>query len=165
TASAGSGPYIMTAVSSSQMELQANPQYWVPNKPNFQNVVYRQVAAPTQLIEIQRASDEVVLSLSGDQSQSLQGNDKLQVNSFTSPNLTFLYVNVNPDVLPIGANQHLQQAIRYGIDYDALVKVAGAGAAQAPGVVPQYFLGALPPSDAVQRDVSTPKSEMQASGR
>jgi peptide/nickel transport system substrate-binding protein len=164
TASAGSGPYVMSAVSTSQMELKANPNYWGPNKPTFQNVVYRSVAAPTQLIEIQKANDEVVLSLSGDQSASLQSNDKLQVNSFTSPNLTFLYVNVNPDVLPFGANPHFISAVRYGVDYDALVKVAGAGAAQAAGVVPSQFLGALQASSAVHRDLAKAKSEVQASG-
>src|SRR5205085_9577673 len=89
---------------------------------------------------------------------------KLQVNSFTSPNLTFLYVNVNPDVLPIGANPHFLQAVRYGVDYDSLVKVAGAGAAQAPGVVPPQFLGALPPASAVHRDLAKAKTELQASG-
>jgi peptide/nickel transport system substrate-binding protein len=164
TASAGSGPYIMSAVTSTEMDLKPNPNYWGPNKPNYQNVVYRSVAAATQLIEIQKASDEVVLSLSGDQSQSLQNNDKLTVNSFTSPNLTFLYVNENPDVLAFGANPHFLNAVRYGLDYDALVKVAGAGAAQAPGVVPPQFLGALPASDAVHRDLARAKSELQASG-
>jgi peptide/nickel transport system substrate-binding protein len=164
TASAGSGPYIMSAVTSTEMDLKPNPNYWGPNKPTFQTVVYRSVAAATQLIEIQRATDEVVLSLSGDQSESIKSNDKLQVNSFTSPNLTFLYVNVDPSVLPFGANPHFQQAVRYGVDYDALVQVAGAGAAQAPGVVPAQFLGALPASSAVHRDLAKAKSELQASG-
>ena len=164
TASAGSGPYVMSSVSTTEMDLKANPNYWGPNKPNYQTVVYRQVAAPTQLIEIQKATDEVVLSLSGDQSQSLQGNARLQVNSFTSPNLTFLYVNENPDVLAFGANPHFKQAVRYGLDYDALVKVAGAGAAQAPGVVPPQFLGALTAASAVHRDLAKAKSELQASG-
>jgi peptide/nickel transport system substrate-binding protein len=164
TASAGSGPYVMASVSTTEMDLKPNPNYWGPNKPTFQTVVYRSVAAATQLIEIQKASDEVVLSLSGDQSQSLQGNDKLNVNSFTSPNLTFLYVNVNPEVLSFGANPHFLQAVRYGLDYDALVKVAGAGAAQAAGVVPPQFLGALPASAAVHRDLAKAKSELQASG-
>src|SRR5579859_7359376 len=164
TASAGSGPYIMSAVTTTEMDLKPNPNYWGPNKPTFQNVVYRSVAAATQLIEIQKATDEVVLSLSGDQSQSIKTNNNLNVNAFTSPNLTFLYVNVNPDVLPFGGNAHFQQAIRYGIDYDALVQVAGAGAAQAAGVVPPQFLGALPPSAAVHRDVNRAKSELQASG-
>ncbi|HEV7666086.1 MAG TPA: ABC transporter substrate-binding protein [Chloroflexota bacterium] len=164
TASAGSGPYVMSGISTSQVEMKANPNYWGPNKPTFQNVVLRDVAAATQLIEVQRSTDEVVLSLSGDQAQSLKGNDKLNVNAFTSPNLTFLYVNVNPEVLPFGANAHFQQAVRYGIDYDALVKVAGAGAAQAPGVVPPQFLGALPLTSAVKRDLAKAKSELSASG-
>ena len=164
TASAGSGPYVMSAVTTSEMDLKANPNYWGPNKPNFQTVVYRSVTAPTQFIEIQKANDEVVLSLSGDQSQSLQGNDKLQVNSFTSPNLTFVYVNENPEVLPFGANPHFISAVRYGIDYEALVQVAGAGAAQAAGVVPPQFLGALPASASVHRDLARAKSELQASG-
>jgi peptide/nickel transport system substrate-binding protein len=154
----------MSAVNSTEMDLKANPNYWGPNKPHYQTVVYRSVAAPTQLIEIQKAADEVVLSLSGDQSQSLQGNDKLAVNSFTSPNLTFLYVNESPDVLQFGANPHFINAVRYGLDYDALVKVAGAGAAQSAGVVPPQFLGALPASDSVHRDVARAKTELQASG-
>jgi peptide/nickel transport system substrate-binding protein len=164
TTSLGSGPYVMSGISTSQVELTVNPNYWGPTKPVFQNVVLRDVAAPTQFIEIQKAADEVALSLSGDQAASLKGNDMLQVNEFTSPNLRFLYVNVNPEVLAAGANPHFLQAVRYGIDYDALVKVAGAGAAQAPGVVPPQFLGALPPTSAIKRDLAKAKSEMQASG-
>jgi peptide/nickel transport system substrate-binding protein len=164
TASAGSGPYIMSGISTSQVEMKANPQYWGPSKPNFASVILRDVAAPTQLIEIQKATDQVVLSLSGDQAQTLSGNDKLTVNAFTSPNLTFLYTNLNPEVLQFGSNPHFISAVRYGLDYDALVKVAGAGAAQAPGVVPQQFFGALPASAAIKRDLAKAKSELQASG-
>jgi len=164
TASAGSGPYIMSGISTGQVEMKTNPQYWGPNKPKFASVILRDVAAPTQLIEIQKATDEVVLSLSGDQAQTLSTNDKLQVNAFTSPNLTFLYTNMNSDVLSFGSNPHFQQAVRYGIDYDALVKVAGVGAAQAPGVVPPQFFGALPASAAIKRDLAKAKSELQASG-
>ncbi|MBV9580733.1 MAG: ABC transporter substrate-binding protein [Chloroflexi bacterium] len=164
TASAGSGPYIMSGISSSEVDLKPNPNYWGANKPNFGSVVLRDVAAETQQIEIQKANDEVVLSLSGDQAQSLQNNAQLNVNNFTSPNLTFLFVNESPDVLPAGANPHFLNAVRYGLDYSALVTVAGAGAAQAPGVVPPQFLGALPASSAVQRDLNRAKSELQASG-
>src|SRR6185437_3313552 len=109
-------------------------------------------------------TDQIVLSLSGDQAQTLSSNDKLAVNAFTSPNLTFLYTNVNPEVLQFGSNAHFISAVRYGIDYDALVKVAGAGAAQAPGVVPPQFLGALPASAAVHRDLAKAKTELQAAG-
>ena len=162
TSSVGSGPYVMSSVSTSQVVLKANPKYWGPDKPNFGTVIFRNVAAATQLIEIQRASNQIELSLSGDQAASLKGNDKLAVNSFTSPNITFAFCNRK--TTPACTNQHFVNAIRYGIDYQALISVAGAGAAQAPGVVPSQFLGALTQAQAVKRDVAKAKSELTASG-
>ena len=144
------------------MVLKANANYWGPDKPNFGTVIFRNVAAATQLIEIQKASNQIELSLSGDQAASLKGNSKLAVTSFTSPNITFAFCNLK--TAPACANQHFVNAIRYGIDYQSLVSVAGAGAAQAPGVVPTQFLGALTQAQAVKRDVAKAKSELQASG-
>jgi peptide/nickel transport system substrate-binding protein len=162
TTSVGSGPYTMASASTSQVVLKANPKYWGPDKPNFGTVIFRNVAAATQLIEVQKASNQIELSLSGDQAASLKSNSKLTVTSFTSPNITFAFCNLK--TVPACANQHFVNAIRYGIDYQSLISVAGAGAAQAPGVVPTQFLGALPQSQAIKRDVAKAKSELQASG-
>jgi len=162
TTSVGSGPYQMASVSTSEVVLKANTNYWGPDKPNFGTVIFRNVAAATQLIEIQKASNQIELSLSGDQAASLKSNSALTVTSFTSPNITFAFCNIK--ITPACANQHFVNAIRYGIDYQALVSVAGAGSAQAPGVVPTQFLGALTQAQAIQRDVTKAKSELQASG-
>lgn len=162
TTSVGSGPYTMASATTSQVVMKANAKYWGPDKPNFGTVIFRNVAAATQLIEVQKATDQIELSLSGDQAASLKGDSKLTVKSFTSPNITFLFCNIKTTAAC--ANQHFVNAVRYGIDYQALVSVAGAGAAQAPGVVPSQFLGALPQSQAVKRDVAKAKSELQASG-
>jgi peptide/nickel transport system substrate-binding protein len=162
TTSVGSGPYTMVSVNTSQVVLKANPKYWGPDKPNFGTVIFRNVAAATQLIEVQKATDQIELSLSGDQAVSLKGNTKLAVTSFTSPNISFAFCNLK--TVPNCNNQHFVNAIRYGIDYQGLVSVAGAGAIQAPGLVPQQFLGALPPAQGVKRDVAKAKTELQASG-
>ncbi len=162
TTSVGSGPYVMASVSTSQVVMKANPKYWGPDKPHFGQVIFRNVAAATQLVEIQKASNQIELSLSGDQATSLKNNSKLTVKSFTSPNVLFAFCNIK--AVQACSNQHFVNAIRYGIDYPGLVSVAGAGAAQAAGVVPSQFLGALPQSQAVKRDVAKAKSELQASG-
>src|ERR1700682_6534287 len=47
TQSVGSGPYVMSSVSTSQVVLQANTKYWGPNKPNFGTIIFRNVAAAT----------------------------------------------------------------------------------------------------------------------
>lgn len=162
TTSVGSGPYVMVSASTSQVVMKANAKYWGPDKPNFGTVIFRNVAAATQLIEVQKATNQIELSLSGDQAASLKSNSGLAVKSFTSPNILFAFCNLKTTAAC--SNSHFVNAIRYGIDYQGLVSVAGAGAAQALGVVPAQFLGALPASQAIKRDVAKAKSELQASG-
>lgn len=162
TTSVGSGPYTMASASTSEVVMKANPKYWGPDKPKFGTVIFRNVAAATQLVEVQKASNQIELSLSGDQAASLKGSSRLLVKSFTSPNIDFLFCNRK--TVPACANTHFVNAIRYAIDYHALVSVAGAGSNQAAGVVPSQFLGALPQSAAVKQNVAKAKSELQASG-
>lgn len=36
----GTGPFVLTSVSSSEIELSANPHYWMPNEPHLSHIVY-----------------------------------------------------------------------------------------------------------------------------
>ena len=165
TTSAGSGPYTLQSFSTtSQVVLKARSSYWGANKPAFQTVVIRNVEAPTQVIDVQKGTNEVSLDLSPDQASSLKSNDKLQVKQTASPNVFFLFANDNPQVSPVTPNLHFQNAVRYGLDYQGIIQLAGSGAVQAAGVIPSGFLGALPASAALKRDVVKAKSELQASG-
>ncbi len=165
SSSAGSGPYVLQSFSTtSEVDLKANSRYWGPNRPTFPTVVIRNVVAPTQLIDVQKGKDEVTLDLSPDQASGLKGNGSLQVVQTASPNVFFLFSNESPQVSPVTGNLHFQNAIRYGLDYTSIVQLAGSGAAQSPGVVPVSFLGALPASAAVKRDVAKARSELQAAG-
>ena len=92
-----------------------------------------------------------MVDLSADQAAQLGGGD-VTVDSSPSANVFFVYTNTDPAVSPITSNPGFQEAVRYGIDYDALVGLAGEGSSQTPGVIPTTFLGALDPSDAIQRD-------------
>lgn len=162
--SAGSGPYTLTSFSTtSEVDLTANSSYWGP-KPYYNKVVIRNIQAPDQLLNVQKGSNEVALDLSPDQAATLSGVNSVQVKAIAGPNVFFLFSNNNPAISTITSNKHFQNAIRYGLDYQSFVQLAGAGAIQTPGVVPSIFLGALPQSAAVQRDVAKAKSELAASG-
>ena len=164
SASQGSGPYVLTSFSTtSEVDLTANPSYWGP-KPFYNKVVIRNIQAPAQLIDIQKGSNEVALDLSPDQASTLSGSGAVKVNAIAGPNVFFLLANDNPSISKITPNKHFQNAIRYGLDYASFVQLAGAGAIQAPGVVPSLFLGALPQSAAAQRDLTKAKAELAASG-
>src|SRR5712691_10281897 len=164
TMSEGPGPYTLKSFSTtSDVDLVANPSYWGP-KPYYSTVVIRNIQAPAQLINIQKGTDEVALDLSPDQASTLSGAGSVQVKAIPGPNVFFLFSNNNSQISSITPNKHFQNAIRYGLDYQSFVQLAGAGAIQTPGVVPSMFLGALSQADSVKRDLTKAKAELAASG-
>ena len=161
--SAGSGPYILKSYSTTtQVVLTKNPRYWGPKKPAFNDVVIRNVNSAAQLLNIQRGSNEVSLDLSADQAKGLSTKN-LNIQRTPSANVWFLFANSNPKVSTTSSNPHIQNAIRYALDYNGYVRVAGSGAARAAGVVPSMFLGALK-SSAIKTNLAKAKAEVAASG-
>lgn len=164
SAGAGSGAYVLRQFSTtSQIVLAANERYW-GQAPAFATVVLRNMIAPTQFINIQRGAHEVAIDLSADQADKLKGNSRLRVTQSPSTIMFFGLANNNPEVSEITSNKRFQQAVRLAIDYDSLVRLAGGGARQAAGVIPSMFLGSLPQSARVRRNVAQAKSELAASG-
>jgi peptide/nickel transport system substrate-binding protein len=161
--SAGSGPYILKSYSTTtQVVLTRNPKYWGAKKPAFGNVVLRNVNSAAQLLNIQRGSNEVSLDLSADQAKGISTKN-LTIQRTPSANVFFLFANSNPKISTTSSNPHIQNAIRYALDYQGYVRVAGTGAARATGVVPSMFLGALK-SSAISTNLTKAKAEVTASG-
>jgi peptide/nickel transport system substrate-binding protein len=161
---AGSGPYLLKQYSTtSQIVLEQNPRYWGP-KPAFERVVIRNMVAATQFINVQRGRYEVAIDLSAQQAQSLRGNQRVRVTTQPSTWVFWVFANNNPDISAATSNKQFQSAVRYAIDYRSFVELAGAGAIQARGVIPSMFVGALPPSAAVRRNLDRAKSDLAASG-
>lgn len=161
THSAGSGPYIMKSFSTTtQTVLVANPNYWGP-KPVYSTVVLRNVTAAEQGLDVQRGKYEIGLDLNPPQAAALRG---VHVVRGPSPNVFFLFNNENPKVSTTTSNKDFQQAVRYAIDYPALLRFAGSGAVQAPGVIPTVFFGALPKSANTLYNPTLAKSYLKRSG-
>lgn len=163
TASAGTGPYVLSqAAQNQQYTLAANPKHW-GDAAGFAKVVVRNMPAPTQLLNVQRGANEIALDLSGQQAGTVKGKDNLQATIDASVNVFDVEANMDPKVSPTG-NAGLRKAIRLALDYGGYAKLSGAGAVQAPGVIPSQFLGALPPAEAVKQDLEGAKQAMAASG-
>jgi peptide/nickel transport system substrate-binding protein len=160
-ASAGSGPYTLTSFSTtSEVDLTANPKYWGP-KPKYAKIVIRNVAASVQKLDVLRGESQIAVDLSPTQAQGMSG---VQIVNGASPNLFFVLSNDNPKVSATASNPKFQEAVRDGINYAALVQLAGKGAEQAAGVIPSNFLGALPASQAPVYDLAKAKAALAASG-
>lgn len=161
TSSEGSGPYTLTSYSTTtQVVLTANPKYWGP-KPKYTKIVIRNVQAPVQKLDVLKGESQIAVDLSPAQAQGMSG---VQIVNGASPNLFFLLTNDNPKISKVTSNPQFQQAVRYGINYQSLVQLAGKGAVQAAGIIPSMFLGSLPAGSGVSYDLSKAKAALAASG-
>lgn len=161
--SAGSGPYMLESIDpQSQIVLKASPNYWGP-KPTYSKIVFKNVTPDVQALDVQKGTDTVALDLSNSQVSTL---DNSQVNIVRVPALEvfMLMLSMNPAVSNVTANINFRQAVRYGIDYQGLLKIAGPGAAQEASVLPTGTPGALPSDQLVTRDVSKATAALAQSG-
>jgi peptide/nickel transport system substrate-binding protein len=160
--SAGSGPYELQSFSTtSQITLVANPDYWGPKKPTYTKVVVRNVTADVQKLDVEKGEAQMALDLSPQQATGMPGN--LVVNHAPTSNTFFVFTNDNPAISKFTSDPNFQAAVRDGLDYSALVKLAGTGAVQAPGIIPTIFAGALPAADAPKTDLSAAKAALAKS--
>src|ERR1044071_1936034 len=159
TASAGSGPYVLgSAQQNQQYTLEANGKYWGEAK-GFPKVVVRNMAAPTQLLNVQRGQNEIALDLSAQQAGTLKSNGALQVTTDASVNIFDVEANMDSKVSPTG-DADVRKAIPLALDDEGYTRLSGEGAAQAAGLIPSQFLGALPASDAVKQDLDGAKAAL-----
>ncbi|MGC0415920.1 ABC transporter substrate-binding protein [Embleya sp. AB8] len=162
TDSQGSGPYKITKYDvSSEVILTRNDNYW-GSKPKYAKVVVRNVPANTQQLNVLSGESQISLDMSPDQAVKVKG--QAQVLQQPTPTTAFLFSNDNPATSPTTSNKDFQEAVRYGLDYKSLLDVAGAGSAQAAGIVPSFFTGALDPSKVIVRDVPRAKAALARAG-
>lgn len=161
-ASAGSGPYLLDSLDlTTQVVLVENPEYNGPTPPAYDKIVVRNVTeSATQLINLKGGDSNIAVDLSGDQVESL-GED-FTVDSVPSAETIFLLINQNAEVAPATATPAFAEAIRYALDYDKILELAGAGAAQASGVIPPMFAGAL--DEGVSQDLDRAQAALAESG-
>lgn len=162
--SAGSGPYRLKSYETNEsITLVRNDDYW-GDPVEFKTVTIRAMEAPTQLLNVQKGTNEIALNLSAAQSTSLEGNSALTVNTDPSPNLVRVQTTMDSSVSTTAANPDIRKAIRYGIDYEALIQLAGKGAVRAAGLLPAPRAGSLDSDEAIEQDVDKAKAAVEASG-
>ncbi|MDJ0334001.1 ABC transporter substrate-binding protein [Salinibacterium sp. G-O1] len=164
TTSAGSGPYIIeTFNTETETVIVANPNYW-GEPAAYEKIVLKNATAENQLMDIQSGTIDIALDLGADQLPAIESNPELAIESGISPTIFFLFSNASPEISKVTSTQAFRDAVKYGLDYDGLLEIAGEGSAQVPGVIPSVFFGALKPGDAAVRDIDKAKAAVQELG-
>ncbi|WP_293699100.1 ABC transporter substrate-binding protein [uncultured Agrococcus sp.] len=160
--SVGSGPYQLESFDlTSQVVLVPSEEYNGDQPAQFERVVVRNVSeAATQLTNLRGGDSHLALDLSGDQVAEL--GDDFDITAGPGAQTIFLFANQDSEVFGDLANPKFAEAVRYALDYDALLELAGDGAAQATGVIPPMFLGAL--EDGIEQDLDRAAEALEESG-
>lgn len=160
--SAGSGPYLLENMDvATQVTLVANPDYDGDTPAAYEKIVIRNItSASTQLTNLKGGETNIAVDLNGDLVSGL--GDGFTIESTPSAQVIFLRTHQNPEVAGDLANVKFAEAIRYGLDYPKLLELAGAGAVEAPGMIPPGFAGSLP--EGVTRDLDRSKAAAKEAG-
>ncbi|MDR2453216.1 MAG: ABC transporter substrate-binding protein [Bifidobacteriaceae bacterium] len=163
TTSAGSGPYTLDKLdTASEAILVKNPKYNGWQTPAYETVILRNTEPATQKMNVERGDSQVALGLSGDMIDSLA--EGVKVESVPSATVVFLLINSDAAASPVTAKPEFVKAVKAALDYDSLLEIAGRGAAQASGLVPSVFLGALDASEALKHDAAAAAAAAEAAG-
>ena len=136
TNDAGSGPYTLREWNLKQrILLEAFPQHW-NGEPAVRYVIIQDLPEPTaQKLALQRGDIDVAMGLLPEMITDLRSDSGIQILS--APAFEFSYVAMNLRFEPFKSVK-VRQAIRYAIDYQAIVQGVLGGAAVENQVIVPY---------------------------
>ncbi|MCX6093999.1 MAG: ABC transporter substrate-binding protein [Candidatus Bipolaricaulota bacterium] len=135
TNDAGSGPYILREWNVKQrILLEAFPQHWNGN-PAMKYVIIQDLPEPTtQKLSLEAGDIDVAMGLLPEMVNEFRSNKGIRI--LETPAFEFSYVAMNLRFEPF-KNVKVRQAVRYAIDYQAIVQgVLGGAAVENQVIVP-----------------------------
>ncbi len=164
--SIGSGPYVLKSFNlTTEVVLEKNAKYWGANKAGYDKIIVRNVPVNVQRLNVIKGTSSIAVDLSPDQASGV--GSKVNVVQGKASNVFFFYLSANSGFSPatkFTADPKCVEAARYGINYNKIVRYAGLGAIQAPGIIPSFFSGALKQKDAIKQDSARAKAAFDACG-
>jgi len=163
--SLGGGAFILESHTPNQeVVLARNPRHW-RGAPSIARVVIKNIPeASTQALGLERGDLDVATGLGLSNAQTLSRVPSVTIKNSLIAASFVMMVNTDPELSGSLANPKIIQAIRYALDYDGILKIAGPGAVRMAGVIPNNLAGALDPREAVKTDRDRAKALIRESG-
>ncbi|HEV2356520.1 MAG TPA: ABC transporter substrate-binding protein, partial [bacterium] len=163
--SLGSGAYVLESHTPNQeVVLVRNPRHWRGRAPIARVVIKNVPEASTQALQLERGDLDVATGLGLANAQTLGAVPGVTIRNTQIAASFVMMVNMNPELSGALANPKILQAIRYALDYEGILKIAGPGATRMSGVIPNDLAGALDPREAVRTDRERAKALIRESG-
>jgi peptide/nickel transport system substrate-binding protein len=142
TNSAGSGPFKLRAWKPNEsVALDANPDYW-RGAPKFKRVITRHIPeSATQRLLLEKGDIDVARKLSPEDVAAVATNPEIKITKSPKGLIWYMGLNQKNEYL---AKPEVREALKYLVDYDALVaSILNGKAVVHQSFLPQGFLGAI----------------------
>ena len=162
--SAGSGPYVLDQWNRASTIIETvNQNYSLTSKPAMTRVVFQNVTESSAQFDLMQKGDaDLADGLTLQQIDQVKGNSKYHVHSAPALQLTYLGMDVKN--VPAFANVQVRQAIKYAIDYKAIVNQLFEGRALGTqGIFPKGMY-AYESTQGYSQDVAKAKSLLAQGG-
>jgi peptide/nickel transport system substrate-binding protein len=164
--SAGTGPFVLKSwVAETEVVVEKFEDYW-RGPAFFDRVIYRNIPeTATQKLTLEAGGIDLAVEISSDQVEALKANPEIKVVEGQGTNMFFLLCNANPELTDgIMSDDRVRNAIRYAIDYEGLLALAGGSAITPATIVPFGFLGAWGPDKSYERDLDRARELLAEAG-
>lgn len=162
--SAGSGPYRLVRWEPNQIvELEANPTYW-RGAPPLRRVIIRDMPEPSaQRLAVERGDIDVAWSLTPLMRKELTSQGRTDLRVVRVPGHGIEYLGMNVQYPPL-SHEKVREAIRWAIDYDAILNDILLGeAVSLQTFIPQGYFGHNPDRP-FRRDVQRARQLLAEAG-
>lgn len=160
---AGSGPFILESwTRNNEFVLNAFKDYW-RGAPGVDRLIIKDMPEPEpQKLALEKGEVDIAWDLLPDQIVDLAGSPDISIQE--SPTFFIWYIGMNVGKVEAFADNRVRNAVRYAIDYDAIVDdLMSGGAVKGQTFVPKGMFGHLDATP-YTRDVEKARSLMEEAG-
>lgn len=164
-ASLGSGPYTLESwTPDEEFVLTKNDKYY-DGDVAFSKVTIKEMDdANTQMMSLKQNDIQVAMGLNQDTVGELEGADGVDVNSYATMTMGFVYMNMDESIGGPVSDPLVQQAVRLALDYKGIQDIVGDGSLTPTSYIQVGLLGALDARDTSYTDVDKAKELMKEAG-
>lgn len=164
--SVGSGPYILANYEPEVIvELTRNENYWGDTLPYFDRIIMTHIPeVSARKIALEAGDIHIARELLPANVTELEGVDGVETLQTASVQMNYLAMNRDPDVGGPMADERVNAAVRYALDYDG-IKLLNSPLAFTPGsVIPVGIEAAWDPSRALAQDQDQARALLAEAG-
>jgi len=163
--SAGTGAFSIESYTPNQeVVLVRNPGHWRGPAAMDRIVVRNIPEASTQALQLGRGDLDIATGLGRDNAQTLRRIPSITVQSSRVATSFVFMVNKDPQLSGQLSHPKVIEAIRYALDYDGILTIAGPGAVRMAGVIPTTLPGALDSKEAIRTDRDKARALLREAG-